>query len=304
MATNIALVYNDSPRFWTVGSYIEKVLANQNEISLVGHPRIPEDTGVLEQQCGLDLDLVIVIDCSVHYKTHHHRGKLLPKTRTCIWLSDLHRSDWAVWRLQMIREWHYNHVFYCQKNFKEMIINCGYSENEISFLPHAADPEIFKPLPYISKKFDIGYIGYSNSKRQRAETILKEYMNFKHFDSVWAWTANRCMQELKIGFNISVEQDINMRIFETMAAGIPLLTNYIPDNGMEDLFGKDLEDKMLVYNNELEMKEKAVRLLANPDLRKTLSENARQHVLQYHTYRNRINTLLGTMGFELLKNYE
>jgi glycosyltransferase involved in cell wall biosynthesis len=303
---NIALCYNDVNRFWTVGSYIQKELALQQDTEIVAHCVIAEDSGILEAQCDKQIDLVLVIDDGVtHFKLHHHTGRFLPKTKFAIWLSDLHRPDWASWRLQMIKEFHYHHVFYAQKSFKEIVMQQGYSEQEVSYLPHAVDSEIFKPMPWITKKYDMGLVGYQNTRRQRAIKVLKEFVNFRHFDSVWAWSAARAINECKIGFNMSVEDSdvCNMRVFETLACEIPLLTNYSPNCGLEDLFGKDFENKMLVYSTEQEMKEKAVRLIACSDLRKQIAYNGRQHVLSFHTYRNRTNSILGTMGFELLQNH-
>jgi len=297
----IILCYSDEPRYWTVGSYVEKELAGQEEIEILGHPRIPEDTGMCEESCNPDTDLVLVIDSGTHYKIHHHNGKLPKNCKTAIWLSDLHRQDWAAHRLQMIREWHYDHVFYAQKNFKEMVMKEGYEEHECSWLPHSVDPEIFKPMPHISKRWDIGFVGYMNEKREKMFKILNDYMNSKHYSSVWAWTAARSLNELKIGWNCAVEDDINMRIFESLATGIPLLTDRIDNNGMNDLFQEDVH--FLSYGSEEELKEKAVRLLADSNLREVLGENGRQHVLMNHTYRNRVNTILGTLGFPLLENY-
>ena len=159
---NIALCYNDSPRYFTCGSYYLRELSKQDEINIVAHCRIPDDQPVIEASCGLNIDLVLVIDDGTHFKTHHSRGKLLQKTKTAIILSDLHRPDWAKHRLQMIREWHYDHVFYAQKDFKNIVMAQGYTQSECSWLQHAADPEIFKPLPFITKRFDAGYIGFTN----------------------------------------------------------------------------------------------------------------------------------------------
>jgi len=297
----IILCYNDEPRFFTVGSYIKKELANQDDIEILSHCRIPEDTGICEESCNPDTDLILVIDSGIHFKLHHHKGKLPKNCKTAIWLSDLHRPDWASWRLQMIKEFHYDHVFYAQKNFKQMILDKGYEEHECSWLPHAVDPEIFKPMPHISKRYDIGFVGYLNEKREKMFNTLDEYMDSKHYSSAWAWTASRCLNELKIGWNCAVESDINMRIFETLSTGIPLLTDKVKDNGLEDLFQEDVH--FLTYDSEEELKEKAVRLLADSNLRKVLGENGRQHILMHHTYRNRVNTILGTFNFPLLENY-
>jgi hypothetical protein len=297
---NIALVYNDSAeRFWTVGSYILKIFSEQPEINIVAHPRIPEYLGILEEQCNLDIDLILIIDSSTHYKMHHHKGKL-GKARTCFWVSDLHRADWSLWRLQMIREFKYDHIFYAQKNFRKQVEECGYEYGKsCSWLPHAADPDIFKPMPWIEKTCDIGFVGYSNEKRDHISKVLSEICRYKQFSSVWAWQAVRKLNECKIGLNVPVTDDIaNMRLFETAACGLPLLIEK-NDNGLEDLFHSDM---YLAYSSDKELKEFAVRLIASSELRKNMGEKARKHFLIHHTYRNRINSLFATLGFEMLKN--
>lgn len=298
---NLALAYQDCPRYWTPGSFIKRELAKQDEINIVAHARVPEDTGIFEEQCGLNIDLIIAIDSGTHYKLHHHKGKL-GKAKHCAWISDLHRADWAVFRLQMIKEWKYDHVFYAQKNFKKMVEDCGYVESKTcSWLPHATDPEIFKPMPCVTKRHDVGFVGFSNEKRKRVSDIVNDYMNFKHYDSVWELNAARAMNECKIILNVPVTDDVcNMRTFEAMSCGIPLLTENVKNNGLEDLFTQDM---YLAYSNDSEIREFAVRLLANREYREQMANKARQHVLSYHTYRNRINTILGVMGFDLLKTY-
>jgi len=298
---NIALIYSDIERYWTVGSYIKRELSRQDEINIVAHPRIPEDVPIIEESNNLDIDLVLVIDCSVHYKLHHCNGKLSTKTRSAFWISDLHRPDWAKHRLQMIREFKYDHIFYAQKNFKQMILDCNYEEKNVHWLPHAADPEIFKPLPQITKRFDAGYIGFSNSSRDKFFNIVKQYCDFKHYNSAWGEFANRCLQELKICINIPVENDTcNMRSFESTIGGVPLLIQMNDKNGFDEMFKDDM---YLSFSDESDLKEKLVRLITNSDLRKSMSEKARVHSLAHHTYRNRINTILAKTGFELLKNY-
>jgi hypothetical protein len=296
---NVALVYQDEPRYFTVGSYILKILSQQPEMNVVAHPRVPEDTGVLEEQCGLDIDFVLVIDSSTHYKLHHHKGKL-GKAKVAFWISDLHRPDWASWRLQMIREYKYDHVFYAQKDFRKQVEDCGYEFGKsCSWLPHAADPEIFKPMSWVDKTTDVGFVGFSNEKREHVAKILNELCRYKQFSTVWAWQAARKINECKIGLNVPVCNDVaNMRTFEIAACGLPLLIEK-NDNGLEDLFHSDM---YLAYSNDKELKELAVRLIASSDLRRIMGEKIRNHFLAHHTYRNRINTILATMGFELLKN--
>jgi spore maturation protein CgeB len=78
------------------------------------------------------------------------------------------------------------------------------------------------------------------------------------------------------------------------------LINKVVGNGMEDFFEEDRD--YLAFSNEQELKEKAVRLIASPDMRRVVSESARTKVLAMHTYRNRLNTVLATLGYDMLKN--
>lgn len=297
---NIALCYNDSPRYWTCGSYYLRELAKHDDINVVAHCRIPEDQPIIEKQCGLDIDLMLIIDDGQHWKTHHSRGKLLEKTKTAFVISDLHRSDWAAHRLQMIREWHYDHVFYAQKDFKNNVMKQGYSGFECSLLCHAADPEIFKPMSQISKKHDCGFIGYSNEKRDRFCNVVKQYVDFKHYASVWGDFANRCLNELRICINVPVENDLcNMRTFESAMAGIPMLIQMTEKNGLDEQFADDM---YLSFSDENDLKEKLVRLIASSGLRDDMAAKARAHALKNHSYKHRINKIFETMGFPQLKD--
>ena len=53
---NLAMVYNDE-RFFSPGAFLMKVFSQQPEISILAHPRIPEDLGIVEEQNNLNLDL-------------------------------------------------------------------------------------------------------------------------------------------------------------------------------------------------------------------------------------------------------
>ena len=46
---------------------------------------------------------------------------------------------------------------------------------------------------------DIGFVGFSNEKRDRVAKVLNEMCRYKQFSTVWAWQASRCINECKIG---------------------------------------------------------------------------------------------------------
>ena len=301
---NVLLLYNDIDRYWTPGSYLKRLLAQDPQYDVVGHARIAEDVDLIVDQ-NLKIDLALVIDSGgPWFKLHHHTKSIKEKgIKTAVWWSDLHRNDWASWRLQVISEFRYDHVFVCQKPFIEMIKQRNYEDHQIYWLPHAVDPSVFIPMPQIEKKYDIGYVGYMNDRRRHQSLILKELMNFKEYHTRWELDAARCINECKIGWNCSVTDldYANMRVFETLACKVPLLVycNRKEHAGLLDLFedGKHL----FVYESEDELRELSVRLLMNPDLRESVVDEGYRAVVTHHSYKNRLNTLLDTMGFPLLK---
>ena len=81
-----------------------------------------------------------------------------------------------------------------------------------------------------------------------------------------------------------------MRLFEVPAHRIPLVTNQIVNNGLEELF--DLGEHILVFKNEGELFNCIDRLLKDNRLRSKIAESGYRHVTTCHTYRHRMKQLL------------
>ncbi|MCA9038438.1 MAG: glycosyltransferase, partial [Planctomycetaceae bacterium] len=96
----------------------------------------------------------------------------------------------------------------------------------------------------------------------------------------------------RIGFNCSVADDINMRQFEIPAHGIPLVTNRVEDNGMEELFTDG--QHLLTFGNEDELLSAIDRLLSDVALRQRITQSGYDHVLAHHTYQHRMQVLYET----------
>ena len=92
----------------------------------------------------------------------------------------------------------------------------------------------------------------------------------------------------KICFNISMEDDLNMRTFEVMGSGSFLLTNWIPT--IEDLFtdGKHL----VLYRSLDEMVEKAKYYLAHDEERERIAQAGYEEVMANHTIDKRVDKIL------------
>lgn len=95
----------------------------------------------------------------------------------------------------------------------------------------------------------------------------------------------------KINLNISsrsIESGIPQRVFDVMAVGGFLLTNYQPE--IEEYFkaGTDLE----IYHSLDELMDKAAYYLRHPDIRVRIAINGYQKVKQYHSYEVRMKKVL------------
>jgi hypothetical protein len=172
----------------------------------------------------------------------------------------------------------------------------------VYWMPHAVDETCFKKSE-ILKKYDVCFIGhlqdvanYNNMNRIEALDRL-----FKEFSEFYYGTRNPAFPEInifedaalkfcqsKIVFNISIKDDINMRVFETLSTGSFLLTNWLPTLG--ELFedGKDL----VTYKTYDEMIEKAHYYLNHDKERIKIAESGYNKVISKHTYKKRIETVL------------
>lgn len=171
------------------------------------------------------------------------------------------------------------------------------------WLPHAVEP-IAYPRFEITKKFDVCFIGHlqtaeNYNKMTRVDALdrlFKEFPNFYYGSRNPSAPQGYCLFEdaakkfcqSKIVFNISIGDDVNMRVFETLSTGSFLLTNWLPTLG--ELFedGKHL----VTYKTYDEMIDKAKYYLAHDEEREVIAKAGQKECLEKHTYQNRIKTAL------------
>lgn len=217
------------------------------------------------------------------------------------------------------KKYRYNHatkfdyVFFNQKRFvDEYKAEYGYqasSTQHVSWLPHAAEPQAY-PKYEILKKWDVSFIGhvqttpnYNGMTRIDAlDALFKEFPNF-YFGTrtpldpkvnLFEDAAKKFCQS-KIVFNISIKDDVNMRVFEALSTGSFLLTNEIPT--LSELF----QDKvhLVTYNSYADMLQKAHYYLEHEDERECIAKAGYESFITSHTYRERINTIFKTIGVTL-----
>ncbi len=185
-------------------------------------------------------------------------------------------------------------VFVAHKPAVEMFKERGV-EN-VFWVPPACDPEIHGKKTD-EKLYDIGFVGTLNPEFN-SERVKLLYELDKRFHTYYERCFLERMAEVfsqsKIVFNKSVEDGLNMRVFEVLASGSMLLTNEARGSGLTDLFQE--KEQIVVYRNEKELLELADYYLKNDDEREEIAAEGLRKVLNGHTYDHRAKDMIKTLS--------
>jgi hypothetical protein len=187
---------------------------------------------------------------------------------------------------------HYDVVFTPQKDYVRHLRAAG--SRHVFWLPLACDPDYHHPVEG-EKTCDISFAGSISGavhdERRRLLNRLSESFSVLSLESVFGDACCRAMAAGWLAFNHSVVEDLNMRVFEAMAMGLPLLTNRASAaNGLLDLFedGKHL----IVYDDEDNLVKAVRRYLDDDAARDRIAAEGRAEVLAKHTYEHRVDAIL------------
>lgn len=207
----------------------------------------------------------------------------------------------------------FDYVFFNQKRamseFSEWIINHNIKGSTLKswhWLPHAVEP-IAYPHFNIIKKYDVCFIGHLQDRKNyngfsRIDALDKLFADFPNFYfgtrspikpgiNMFEDAARKfCMS--KVVFNISITDDVNMRVFESMATGSFLLTNNIPTIG--DIFKNG--EHLVLYDSLNDMIDKADYYIKHDEEREKIALQGQKEVLEKHTYAYRIKKILDVIN--------
>jgi glycosyltransferase involved in cell wall biosynthesis len=238
----------------------------------------------------------------------------LPSPNAC-WLVDTHlgyeqRLKWAM---------HFDYVFLCQlpdvarmetdgvQNVHWLPLAClpnvdpsyGELQNNKSELPD----DFFGPFG-LQKIHDVAFVGHmgnggklpegSNNRIDYLDAMFKNFPNSWFAYSVFFEQAAVRYARARVGFNISIRDDLNMRFFEILSYGNCLLTNRDVVGWRELGFEEDIH--FLGYQGEEEMVTKIKWALANPIEREKIAKAGHKKVRAEHTYQHRIQQMLEIIG--------
>ena len=168
-----------------------------------------------------------------------------------------------------------------------------------SWLPMAADPDIWSDAPAaVQKSYDVVFIGNIWDEGRLRAVQLLEASPYRAAllcnGRVWKERAAAALRGGRVGFNISswygTEHafDLNMRFFETLSCGVPVLTNDVPS--LRRVLG-ELPDFVRSYASPDEILPKLRECLESAAFLGA-GPAARQWILSAHTYRHRMENAL------------
>ena len=171
-------------------------------------------------------------------------------------------------------------------------------ELDAQWLPLACDPEIHTPRVY-SEEYDLAWVGgpwgASPLYKRRFEAMARLQQRYRcnFVSGVYFEDMADVYGSAKIGWHMSVTGgDLDMRVFEIMCSGKPLVTDYI--EGLP--ISKGISG--VVYSTEDGMFDVINWLLDDPDKRVSMAQEARAEMLAAHTYQHRAHQLMHAVGLE------
>lgn len=160
-----------------------------------------------------------------------------------------------------------------------------------AWVPVACDPELHgkKPLP---KRWDVAFVGteggvprkfYLQALRERYADSFIGHAPHTELGAIYS--------QAKIGFNYSIRDDVNMRLFEILCSGTLLVTNR--------LFGDDLTrlglregEHLVLYRSPQELMARIDSYLTREEQRERIASNGMAEAQRAHTYHHRLRQIL------------
>ncbi len=181
----------------------------------------------------------------------------------------------------------FDYVFIAQRQYIDDFKRAGIER--VFWLPLGCDPEIHGKRD-VSKVYDVGFVGSLNDhKRIKMLEKISEKFNL-HYERCFLEKMAEVYSKSKIVFNISVKNDLNMRVFEALCSGSMLITDEAKGSGLTELF-KDREH-LVVFKNEEELIQLIDYYLKNDEERERIAEAGRREVLKRHTYSHRADEII------------
>ncbi len=189
----------------------------------------------------------------------------------------------------------YDFVFLAQKALIKYMRRMGCCR--VYCLPLACDPERHFATPDEENHYDLAFVGRIHyiTNRQRAERLnllLSRYRLGAYF-GVGTDEMAVVYGRSTLVFNSSIACDVNMRVFEVLSTGRPLVTNRdAAANGLLELFEEGVH--LICYDDD-DLSSQVDRYLADPEAARAIGLAGQQEVHEKHTYVHRVTQIFDTL---------
>ena len=190
----------------------------------------------------------------------------------------------------------FDHSFIAQQSFVAKLKIDGIKS--VSWLPLAYPKQ---KNQIVKRELDISYVGSTDWSKYPERGMLLKTISETNSNMFMGQAPPEKMFEIyeksKLVFNYSPMNDLNMRFFEAIGSGAVLVTNPIVDNGVEDLFEKNVD--YLEYSSSHDLATTLKEILSEEERLRSIASNGLRKVLKNHTYHNRAETILEQSRFGL-----
>jgi len=160
-----------------------------------------------------------------------------------------------------------------------------------AWVPLACDPDVHQAPPR-QTRWDVAFVGteggvprkfYLQALRERYPNSFIGHAPHTELGTIYG--------QARIGFNYSIHNDVNMRIFEILCSGSLLMTNRLLHDDLERLGLRDREP-LVMYRHPHDLFALLDYYLCHDDERETIARQGMTQVRQHHTYRQRLRQIL------------
>jgi hypothetical protein len=231
-------------------------------------------------ECSSKPDIAVYVESNSRSR-FFPEGLLEAPVPTAFWAVDNHLN--YRWHKEYSNQ--FDVTFFAQKDYIRAAHR--YGSTNIRWLPLAADAEYHRIEPRPGK-YGVSFIGnVSRSRRDFFDSIDRD-IPLNIMSGIYEEEMAQVLAESKIGLNVSIREDLNMRFFEVLASGALLVTQKI-GAGMSELF----EDGTHFVTHRVTNVSSILKYyLENEPIRAQIAHRGRELCLSRHTYKHRCDELL------------
>ena len=220
------------------------------------------------------------------------------------WAIDTHLGyDYRLWKAS-----YFDRVFVAQKEAVDQFAKDGVAAEWLPLachpFAHPSKEELIGrewPAESLEEKWDWSFVGFLNDAKGEGSHSRVDYLDALQAAIPNGWISVNVFFEhmaqrfinARLGFHVSIKNDLAMRVFEVLSTGTALLVNR-DAVGLSDLFTEG--EDFFGYTGPEEMVEVAKIALSDEALRRRIAGNGFSKVRAGHKYTDRMATIIERMN--------